>query len=249
MADAHEESTWGANYGAPGATPGQGMGPHVGYPAQSPRPFTPSPSYPMGQTPYPVVTPQPHQPPVAPPSFVPPVPAPGAPLSYGGPAPASTKIAFVTRLVERGVRGELFRQPWFHNLRATQPDTFVYVSFGVAVVMSVLLSIIPSNFLATALTDALWLGLAYLYFAMGTKLAHQFLLWGICVAGGVVMLLRIWSTISLLSIDASLMRYTGRYLEPTGLLVVLLLLDLASVVLLGLVGMQLHREIAKLSRP
>jgi hypothetical protein len=198
-----------------------------------------------------VVVPAP-LPPVAPPypqqAVAMPVQPPVAP-AYGGYQPVAPKDTFVTRLVERGIRGELFRQPWFHNLRATQPDTFVYVSYGVGVLVTVLLSLIPSTFVATLLTDALWATVAYLYFALGTKLAHQFLLWGICVVGGIVMLMQLWSVVSLMSIDASLLRYTGRFVEPTALLALDLVLDVAGGLLLGFVGVQVHREMTKLSRP
>jgi hypothetical protein len=267
-----DEPTWGGSIANPsGDTGGVGLngvggpsapfpqggapspGPHSEYHRQAAQHFQNGPvAPPPGQVSYPVV------PPVVTPSVgVPPVTAtpvgpqvPGAPLSYAVHAPIQgpANDTFVTRLVERGIRGELFRQPWFHQLRATQPDTFVFVSFGVGVVLSMLLSLIGSTFFATVLTDAVWVALAYLYFALGTKVAHQWLLWGVCVVGGVVTLVRIWSTFTLLSLDQSLARLMGRHVEPTGLLVLELLLDVAVGGLLIYVGIQLHREIGKLSR-
>ena len=78
--------------------------------------------------------------------------------------------------IEKGVRGELLRQPWFYQLRATQPDVVVFVSFAVAFVLSGLLFLISSNFVADLLTIGLWTGVAYLYFLVrfGVNPARRF---------------------------------------------------------------------------
>lgn len=274
MADDDNEPTWGADsFTTPSPAP------HSDYHRQAAQHFEGNPASgpyqvpaasPTIQSSFPVITPQtslPVQPPVAPvavsrpvtpttytsptytpPPMVPPSPAPGAtypqaPLSYqaAGYPQAPLKDTFVTRLVEKGVRGELLRQPWFFQLRATQPDVVVFVSFAVAFVLSGLLFLISSNFVADLLTIGLWTGVAYLYFALGTRLSHQFLLWGISLAGGISMLGRV---IRLLISGQS--RWWG---DPLPVYVLNVLMDIAVAGALVYLGIQMQREIAKLSRP
>ncbi|WP_163742300.1 hypothetical protein [Mycolicibacterium fallax] len=161
------------------------------------------------------------------------------------PAAARPNDTIVTRLVESGVRGQLIRQPWFQNLRASNADLAVYVSFGVGVVLTGIFSLIPSGFVSDFLIVGLWAGLAYLYLALGTKLSHQFLLWGICVAGGVVTVLKVLSGFSTLTFGT----WFGLYRDPLVVVFLDMLLNVAVALALGYLGMQMHREIAKLSRP
>ncbi|WP_328354325.1 hypothetical protein OG976_23365 [Mycobacterium sp. NBC_00419] len=174
------------------------------------------------------------------------------PASTGLPSYSSYSLptkgdSFVIRLMERGVRGELFRQPWFHNLRGGSPDTFVYATFGGGVFLSFLLALIPSTFFSTVMILALWAAIGYLYFALGTRLAHQFLEFGICLVGAVVMVGRVLTTLWALSVTSSLAPYLG--IDPAPLLVLVLLVDLAAVAFLVYTGIQVHRGIQKLSQP
>ena len=177
--------------------------------------------------------------------------------AYGGPTPSQPSYAqrppavagenIVTRLMDRGMRGELFQQPWFHKFRAESPDQFVYISYGVGFFISILLALIPSMFVSMVLSDLLWLAIGYLYFALGTKLAHQFLEFGICLVGALVMLGRIWSDVSTMAVNNSMARMLGVSAEPTALLLFELLLNAAGAALLVYVGVQVHKRIQGLS--
>ncbi len=173
-------------------------------------------------------------------------PTPSRP-TYGARRPGGDGENIVTRLMDRGMRGELFQQPWFLKLRAESPDQFVYVSYGVGFFISILLALIPSMFVSTVLSDLLWLAIGYLYFALGTKLAHQFLEFGICVVGALVMLGRIWSVVSTMAVTNSMARMLGASVEPTALLLLELLLNVAGAALLVYVGVQVHKRIQGLS--
>ncbi len=158
--------------------------------------------------------------------------------------PGSARESPVIRLMERGLRGDLIRQPWFENFRRRSPDPFVFISYGVAVFVTILLMLTPSAIVATLVIDALWVAVGYLYLAMATKLAHQFLEFGICLVGTVVLAAQIWT--SLLAID-SVARFLPAYIEPKGLLAIKLLLDIAGAASLVYVGVQVHRGIARLT--
>jgi hypothetical protein len=108
---------------------------------------------------------------------------------------------------------------------------------------------IPSIFATTILTDVLWIAVAYLYFALGTKLAHQFLLFGVCLVGGLVMLWRAGSSLLNLSTHESLPLLYPASDDPTALLLLDLLLNVAGAALLGYIGLQLHQGIQRLSAP
>ncbi|HRD11324.1 MAG TPA: hypothetical protein PLI79_05645 [Mycobacterium sp.] len=164
--------------------------------------------------------------------------------AYGSPAAGDS---FVIRLMERGVRGELLPQPWFHNFRGRSPDTFVFVTFGGGVFLSLLFALIPSTFFSTVIVLALWAVIGYLYFALGTRLAHQFLEFGICLTGAVVMVGRVLTTLWALTVTRGLAPYFG--FDPAPLLVLVLLIDVAAVALLVYVGLQVNRGIQKLSQP
>ena len=277
MADGDNEPTWGADsFSTPSPAPHSDYHRQAAQHFEenpSPGPYQVPAATPTAQSSFPVITPQtslPVQPAVptvavpprivpptyTPPTYTPPVAAPQAhtgatyqsqPLNYqlGGYPPRVPADTFVTRLVERGVRGELLRQPWFQQWRATQPDVVVFVSFAVAFVLTGLFWLIGSNFVADLLTVGLWAGVAYLYFALGTRLSHQFLLWGICLAGGVSMLLRV----ILLLVGGRTMFWFHGWGDPLPVYILNVLLDIAVAAALGYVGIQMNREIAKLSRP
>lgn len=209
---------------------------HFGYPAP-PAP----PPYPMS---YPVVPPAPAVPSTSYPIV--PTPAPGGlpPARY---QPGPVRDSFVYRLMQRGVRGELIRQPWFQDLRQRNADPFVYGSFAVGVVVSLVLSVIPSSLVVTVLTTSLWAGIGYLYVALGTKLAHQFALFGICLVGGLVMLARVLFSMVALSVGPG--RYYGYRYEPVPELMFVLLINLAGAAALVYLGIQLYRGIQRMSQP
>ncbi|MCV7044741.1 hypothetical protein H7J08_08635 [Mycobacterium frederiksbergense] len=216
---------------------------HQQQPAQHsgppPTPYSPAPAAPPQS--YPVVNPTPHP-------LVSPQPPAGSasqqPLVY---PPRPVRDSFVVRLMQRGVRGELLRQPWFHDLRHRNPDPFVYISFAVGVVFSLMLFVIPSSFVVTVLSTSLWAGIGYLYFALGTRLAHQFLLFGICLVGGLVMAARALSSMVALSVSSG--RYYGFRYESVAELMFVLLINLVGVAAVVYIGIQVHRGIQKMSQP
>jgi hypothetical protein len=269
-----DEPTWGDSYPNPGAAaspsntgpapghtiPNQQSMPVIGSGHSTPRIGQPHADYHRqaqqhfgaGQppaTPYPPASPYPA---VTPPAagYPPAYPPPQAPRpSYGSHAPGPARDSFMIRLMERGVRGELFRQPWFHNLRGRSPDPFVFATFAGGVVLSILLGLIPSTFLSTLLILAVWAAIGYSYLALGTRLSHQFLEFGICLVGAIVMLWRALVTVTTLAADHSLARYLHVYVEPAPVLVLVLLIDVATAAFLIYAGLQLHRGIQRLSQP
>lgn len=157
--------------------------------------------------------------------------------------------AMVSRLMERGIRGELFRQPWFHDIRGRSPDPFVYSTYAGGVVLSLLLELmIPSLLLSTVLTAALWLAIGYLYFAVGTKLAHLFLQFGICAVGALVMLWRVWTVVTILSVSEGFGGFYGAA-DPAALLLLDLLLNAAGAAALIYLALQIHRGIQRFTAP
>ncbi|MBN3458860.1 hypothetical protein JNN96_33015 [Mycobacterium sp. DSM 3803] len=220
--------------------------PHADYERQAAQHFgTPAPRAaqpnPMS---YPVVGRTPAMPPVSYP-VVPARPASGPPpTAY---PPGRVRDSFIQRLMQRGVRGELIRQPWFHDLRQRNADPFVYGSFALGVVVSLVLSVIPSSFVVTVLTTSLWIGIGFLYFALGTKLAHQFTLFGICLVGGLVMSAR--ALFSMVVLSSGVGRYYGYRYESVPELMFVLLINLAGVAAFAYIGIQVHRGIQQLSHP
>lgn len=260
----HDEPTWGDKvpgptrkntpFPPPRVLPNQQSMPVVGRPPAPPpagRPPQAAPHFgPQPQpTPYPPVPPTPGFPvanPVPYPPVVPPPVGPAAQQPIGYP-PGTAGDSFVVRLMQRGVRGELLRQAWFHDLRHRNPDPFVYISFGVGVVLSFMLFVIPSSFVVTVLSTSLWVGIGYLYFALGTRLAHQFLLFGICLVGGLVMAARALS--SMVALSASNGRYYGFRYESVAELMFVLLINLVGVAAAVYIGIQVHRGIQQMSQP
>jgi hypothetical protein len=67
--------------------------------------------------------------------------------------------------------------------------------------------------------------------------------------GALVMLGRTWSTVSTLTISRGVARMFGAYADPTPLLALVLLLDVAAAAFLVYVGLQVHGGIQRLSQP
>lgn len=240
------------------STPPAQSQPHVDYQQQAAQhfghaPVTPPPAalpYPVS---YPVIpqTASPSAPPVGypvhPPAGYPPMaqPTPNPSQLHSSYPPAIARDSFVTRLMDRGVKGALITQPWFLAQRQRNADLFVYISYGIGVFVSIVVSFIPSSFVVTVFTAAIWAGLGIVYFAIGTKLAHQFILFGICLVGGLVMALRVLLTIAALSAS----RWYGSYYEPPIVQVMVLLISLAVGAALVYIGIQVHRGIQRMSAP
>jgi len=226
-------------YGPPGSAPPHG-GPGRGAPPPPPGygpQFPPPPGYGA--------------------QFAPPPPQ--QPYNAGGPPPngygsnatqnpmeaANALLAkgnsLISKLMYRGIRGELIRQPWFVNFRQQSPDQFVYITYGIGLFLAIVMSLLP-GFIGTLMTDLIFAGLIYLYFALGTKLAHQFVAYGICGVGAVLALLRALYNVATFFDLASL--HLAGY-------AVGVLLSLAVTVVSGLIlayiGFQVYRGIQRLS--
>ncbi|WP_197739927.1 hypothetical protein [Mycolicibacterium sp. P9-64] len=148
--------------------------------------------------------------------------------------------SLISKLMYRGIRGELIRQPWFVNFRQQSADQFVYITYGIGVFLALLLSLI--GVVGTVITDVIFAGLIYLYFALGTKLAHQFVAYGICGVGAVL------ASLSALYAVATFFDLASLHLAGYA---ITLLFSLAVTVVSGLVlayiGFQVHRGIQRLS--
>ena len=208
----------GANpYGqdAPPAAP-QWQPPQPGYQPSAPQPqfgqpgapVPPQPEQPWNSAGAPVPPPAPGfgAPTYGAPGFGAPVPPPGFGPQPGGPqfpgpaGPQPTPVdmaksllnkgdSFIFRLMTRGVRGELIQQPWFQNMR-TNPqgsNQFVYIGYAGAVLLGLFLSLLGA--IGSIVAFAIWLGLAYCFLALGTKLSAQFVAYGICGVGAAASLL------------------------------------------------------------
>ncbi|UXA19082.1 hypothetical protein [Mycobacterium sp. SMC-4] len=264
------EQTWGQDFGPPSSSPPGAAPlpnqrsmpvvgprvppaanqPHADYRRQAAQHFGTAPaSQPVPRT-YPAI-PRNALPPTSNP-VIPSVTYPAAASStpVGGPTipsypAAPARDSFVQRLMQRGVRGELIRQPWFQDLRQKNPDPSVYVSYAAAVLISLMMLIIPSSFVITVFTTSLWVGVGFLYLALGTKLAHQFLLFGVCLVGALVMSTRVlFSTLALSAGPRGYIRY-----DSAAELMFVLLINLAGVAAFVYVGVQVHRGIQQLSGP
>lgn len=93
--------------------------------------------------------------------------------------------SFITRLIQRGMYGELIKNPWFQQTRQQKPDQFVYIGFVAGVVLALVLGQI-GGLIGDILSLAVWVVLAYTFFAVGTKKAVQFVAYGICTVGPAV---------------------------------------------------------------
>ncbi|MCV6998858.1 hypothetical protein H7J34_01440 [Mycolicibacterium alvei] len=227
-------------YGQP--TPGA-MPPPPGY--GQPTPGAVPPPYGQPQSPYGQPAPGAMSPP---PGYGQPMPPhQHNPYGPGQPTQSPSEMAnallskgnsFISRLMIRGSNGELLQQPWFQNFRRQSPDTFVYVAYGIAIVLSLVLS--TAGFIGTIISDAIWVAVIYAFFAIGTKLAHQFIAYGIGAVGAVLSLLSALYTVSVL-IDFASIRFAG----TTMTLIFSLVVTLISGAVLAFIGIQVHREIKK----
>jgi hypothetical protein len=151
----------------------------------------------------------------------------------------------------RGTRGEVLPQPWFQKLRANSADMFVFVSYPAAFVITIMFSMLTSRTTPQPFVwfveYGIWFTMGFLYLALGTKLAHQFLLWGICLVGVLVSLLGVWGAVSVLSLDSGLSNLLGVSMAPTGLYVFELLLSVGAAAAFGYAGVQVHRGMAHIS--
>jgi hypothetical protein len=216
----------GPGRGAPPPPPGYGpqFPPPPGYGPQFP-PAPPQPPYTAGAQ-----TPPPNG--YGPNATQNPMDAANALLAKGN--------SLISKLMYRGIRGELIRQPWFVNFRQQSPDQFVYITYGIGVFLALLMGML--GVVGTVITDVIFAGLIYLYFALGTKLAHQFVAYGICGVGAVLALLSALYAVATFFDLASL--HLAGY-------AITLLFSLAVTVVSGLVlayiGFQVYRGIQRLS--
>ena len=267
------EPTWGDSVAGPppGTIPNQrsmpvtggGASPHARQPYgeyQRPTaqpysvPVPPAAAVPYPES-YPVISSsnapaaQPYTYPQVPPVGHPVSPAAGGQQQHPPHPPVPVRDSFVTRLMTRGVQGSLLAQPWFQDLRQRNADPAVYASFGIGVFVSIVLNFIPSSFVVTVLTGVLWAGIGFMYFALGTRLAHQFIEFGICLVGGLVMLARVLSAIIGLAASGSRYYGYGQYAEPAVVLMMVMLINLAGAGGLAYIGVQVHRGIQRMSQP
>jgi hypothetical protein len=245
-------------YGTAGAAPGHAPqpGPQMPWPPNQAAPYGPPPgtqppyttSPPPGyntpyafndQPPYTNASPGPYHP--ARPSPNPQSQTPGD----TGNSMLGKGSSFISRLIYRGINGELIRQPWFQKTRQESPDTFVYVGFGVGLLLAIVLGQLPGAS-GTIAAFAVWVALAYVFFAVGTKKAVQFVAYGICGVGAVLYGL------------GALLGFTGwmslssasPLLQGTGLGTIIILQTVLSAVacaVLVFAGLAVHRTIKNLS--
>ncbi|BCI78678.1 hypothetical protein ACJH6J_02740 [Mycobacterium sp. SMC-18] len=182
-------------------------------------------------------------------------PGPGAP-QFGGPAgPQQTPVdmakslltkgdSFIFRLMTRGVRGELIQQPWFQNMRNNPQGSnqFVYLGYGGAVLIGLFLSLFGG--IGSLIASVVWLGLAYCFLALGTKLAAQFVAYGICGVGAAASLLGLLIGIIGLAGVSSSPYISG---SLTAMLILAVVINGVIAVVLGYIGIQVHKGIQKIA--
>ena len=182
-------------------------------------------------------------------------PGPGGSQFPGQPGPQQTPVdmaksllnkgdSFIFRLMTRGVRGELIQQPWFQNMR-TNPqgsNQFVYLGYAGAVLLGLFLSLFGG--IGSLIACVVWLGLAYCFLALGTKLAAQFVAYGICGVGAAASLLGVLiGVIGLAGVSSS--PYVSGTL--TAMLVLAIVIDAVIAVVLGYIGIQVHKGMQKIA--
>jgi hypothetical protein len=252
-----------ANYGPPAGLPPQPGSPYSPPPMSGPANYGPPPTAAPGYGPVPQqphgYPPQPdpytqHDPYAQPDSYAPPPqqqagpgqPPPQSPLGAANNALAKGG-SFIARLIHRGMYGELIKNPWFQQTRQQSPDQFVYIGFGIGVVLALILGQI-GGLIGDILTLAMWAGLAYTFIAIGTKKAVQFVAYGICgigavlYGGGALLGFLAWSQLS----SSPYMSGLG----SSGIGTIILLQSISSTVfavVLAWAGITVHRTIKKLS--
>jgi hypothetical protein len=162
------------------------------------------------------------------------------------------QMSIIEKLMLRGARGELIRQHWFQSIRRDNPDRFVFGSFCAVIVVTLVLQFAMSSVSITSLgfevvvRYPLLVALGYCYIALGTKLAHKFLLWGICLAAVAGALLGVLGTLSAMSTTHNVDRLLGVYVVPMGLIVFTLVFDLAMAAVFGYLGVMVYRGTRRL---
>lgn len=94
--------------------------------------------------------------------------------------------SFLTRLMQRGMQGELIKAPWFQAFRQS-PDQFMLISYIVVALLVLLLSY-GGGLIGSVLSLAFWAALAYTFFAIGTLKAHKWVANGIGYGGAAIAL-------------------------------------------------------------
>ena len=182
-------------------------------------------------------------------------PGPGAPQFPGQIGPQQTPVdmakslltkgdSFIFRLMTRGVRGELIQQPWFQNMRNNPQGSnqFVYLGYAGAVLIGLFLSLFGG--IGSLIACAVWLGLAYCFLALGTKLAAQFVAYGICGLGAAASLLGVLiGIIGLAGVSSS--PYVSGTL--TAMLILAVVINGVIAVVLGYIGIQVHKGMQKIA--
>lgn len=243
------------NYGPPPSSvpPAAPYGP--GPVGPSPTNYGPGPQQPHGYAPqhdpyaqpdpyaqqqYPPAGPYPGQPdPQQPGPAQSPLGAANAALAKGG--------SFIARLIHRGMYGDLIKNPWFQQTRQQSPDQIIYIGFGIGVVLALILGQVGGGLIGDLLTLAIWSGLAYTFFAVGTKKAVQFVAYGICIVGPALYL---WGAVFGLLTWSELASSPYASLGGSSIGIIILVQSIASAVFAALliwVGITVHRTIKKLS--
>ncbi|MFL0243260.1 hypothetical protein [Mycobacterium sp. SMC-17] len=147
---------------------------------------------------------------------------------------------FLTRLMQRGMQGELIKAPWFQAFRQS-PDQFMLISYIVVAVLVLLLSY-GGGLIGSVLSLAFWAGLAYTFFAIGTLKAHKWVANGIGYGGAAIALVGTIDPITAL-IDFSDYAPTSLGLR----LGVNIAISVIVAAVLGLAGYLVNKEIKRLT--
>jgi len=147
---------------------------------------------------------------------------------------------FLTRLMQRGMQGELIKAPWFQAFRQS-PDQFMLISYIVVAVLVLLLSY-GGGLIGSVLSLAFWAALAYTFFAIGTLKAHKWVANGIGYGGAAIALVGTIDPITAL-IDFSEYAPTSLGLR----LGVNIAISVIVAAVLGLAGYLVNKEIKRLT--
>lgn len=232
--------------------PAEQSPPTIAAPPPPPTYAGPPPTYTPPPSPPTYIAPRNPQNPTPPASAVPPNPPPwqapppyATPPSAGYPYPPSSSLSglwqriteTIDRVLLRGANNELIRQPWFDSIRYQNADLFVYVSYGAALLISLILGVGTASTAVMILLWGLWAGLAYLYLAVNTRLARQFLEYGICLVAVVVSAGTALAALGTLFGDGLGHSYPTAIAEG----LIGLVFSVATGVFFGVVGLRAHR--------
>lgn len=225
-------------YGAPQNPGAQQQWPGAPGPQQQ-WPSAPAPQHPAGG----FGGPPPQSGPLYPLGPYPANPGPGA--TPQSPAELASNLigkgnTFLTRLMQRGMQGELIKAPWFQAFRQS-PDQFMLISYIVVAVLVLLLSY-GGGLIGSVLSLAFWAGLAYTFFAIGTLKAHKWVANGIGYGGAAIALVGTIDPITAL-VDFSDYAPTSLGLR----LGVNIAISVIVAAVLGLAGYLVNKEIKRLT--